>query len=103
MSNQWEKIDDKIKLQVVDWDIATFNQTSFSQDIEKRIKKETVSQYYYKKVGPAEPKCDYWFLYILSLTNLEERKEMNGNINQVNRVYQTMSSTNQFNDSFMLT
>ena len=83
----WKKIDDKIKLQVVDWDIATFNQTSFSQDIEKRLKKEIVSQYYYKKVGPAEPKCDYWFLYILSLTNHEERKEMNGNINQVNRVY----------------
>ena len=72
----WKKIDDKIKLQVVDWDIATFNQTSFSQDIEKRLKKEIVSQYYYKKVGPAEPKCDYWFLYILSLTNHTKTLQM---------------------------
>ena len=83
----WKNENETIQLGVVDWDVATFKQDSFSKLVEERLENESISQYYYKKKGSAEPKCDYWFVYILSRMNQSEKVAMNGDINQINKVY----------------
>jgi hypothetical protein len=83
----WTKGPDGIKIRIVDWDVATFDKDDFSPEILNRLRNTEVSHYYYKKRSPAERKCDYWFLYILSRLDQSEREEMNGDVSRVNEVY----------------
>lgn len=84
----WRYDREDIIIRIVDWDAATFVGDSFTSDMESRLKNNDNAQYYWKSGGPAEPKCDYWFLYILKNLTAEERNAMNGNTpSDVNQVY----------------
>jgi serine/threonine protein kinase len=77
-----------IIIRIVDWDAATFDGDSFTSDMELRLANDVNAQYYWKSDGPAEPKCDYWFLFILTHLTAEERNAMNGDTPaEVNQVY----------------
>jgi hypothetical protein len=86
----WKKENDKIEVRFVDLDAATFNQEPFSVRIEDRLRDDSDSQYYYKKTGLAEPKCDYWFFYIISLVKEYDNGSQSEDIDEVNLVYRNL-------------
>jgi len=84
----WRSFGDDIIIRIVDWDAATLNDDAFTSDMQVRLANDINSQYYWKSNGLAEPKCDYWFLFILTNLSVQERIAMNGNTPaEVNQVY----------------
>jgi hypothetical protein len=84
----WRSVGDDIIIRIVDWDAATLDGDSFTNDMLLRLENDTNAQYYWKSDGVAEPKCDYWFLFILTNLTVQERNAMNGSTpGKVNQEY----------------
>ena len=82
----WKKEDGNIIIRIVDWDAATILFEKFPELIVSRKELPHFAPYDYR-TGAADPKCDYWFIFILSLLNEKERQEMNGTPDNVNTVF----------------
>ena len=85
----WKDVDDSLIIRIIDWDAATFIGDAFTAKIGNVFLSEEKKNYYWKPSLCAEPKCDAWFVYILSRLNEQERMQMQSNDNVVNRAYQS--------------
>ena len=85
----WRSVDGEIVVRIVDWDAATLLGDSFTETMRNRLSDSENSAYYWKNQGAAEPKCDYWFLFIMSNLNDDERLAMKGGVTEVNTVFKT--------------
>lgn len=95
----WRFWDNQMVLRIIDWDASTLMGDSFTETMELRLTKDENEAYYWKSKGEAEPKCDYWFLFILSHLTDEERESMNGeDPSDVNFVYKSSVERQQVAD-----
>ncbi len=88
-SNILWKVDEfgEIQIRIVDWDVATFMGERFPEAISEVFQVESSRQYYWVNNGVAEPKCDAWFLFVLSKMTSQERENVNGEVHHVNSAY----------------
>ena len=83
----WKLQGDEMLIRIIDWDAATFLGEDFTHTMSARLVKVDVAQYYYASSKTAQKACDYWFLYIMSRLNDDERRQMNGDVSSVNEAY----------------
>ena len=84
----WRVDGTDVIIRIVDWDAATLDGDSFTSAMQTRLQNDVNVQYYWKSGGRAEPKCDYWFLFILTNLTDQERNTMNSDTPAtVNQVY----------------
>lgn len=85
----WRVDGTDVTIRIVDWDADTLDGDSFTSEMQARLKSDVNEEYFCISDGaPAEPKCDYWFLFILKNLTDQERNTMNGRMPaKVNQVY----------------
>ena len=73
-------------LRFIDWDAATLKNENFTKEMQSRLQ---ASEFHCcgETSSIASTNFDYWFLYILSHLNDEEREKMNGSVHNVNQVF----------------
>ena len=96
----WRCQDDNIVIRIVDWDVATLKGHSLTEEMLERLATAENLVYYWFS-GQADPRCDYWFLFILSNLTENERQTMNGEASTVNWAYQDSVNRQRKADEFL--